>query len=292
MSPRLFAAAFVAVAAVLTPVVAADVNLIGPAGAGQSWATAALWSDGTAASAGNHYFTNGYTLRTPDTATGSATFPGASLTINGGDGGARGTLTLKAGTTTIGDLQIGAGTISNGVAGGSGNLPATLNVTNFTVQAAAMSSSAAIIQGAFTGNNLTLNVTNLLGEGFLQFGGARNYSLSVANASAFTGTLNLSQGSLTIATDLGMGSGAFTMATGASLILGNDLRVSSLSFGGTVATSGIYTSGELNSFFSTSAFSGDGLVYVSVIPEPSSFAFGVGALAFGLVGLRRAKRAA
>ena len=282
------AAAFVAIGILGSYVRAADINQVASASGGQSWSTASVWENAAAASAGNHYFTNGYVLRTPDTALGSVVFPGESLTIEGGVGSARGGLLLKAGTTTIADLLIGAGTISNGVAGGSGNLPATLNVTNFTVLSTATSADAAILQGAFTNNDLTVGIANLLGDGYLRFTNPRNFSLSVADALSFTGTLNLNQGALTLSSALGMNDAAFTMASsGASLVLSNDMRVSSFSFGASEADTGIYTSAELNTFFSTTAFSGDGLVYVSVIPEPSSCALGAGVVVLALVGLRR-----
>ena len=242
---------------------------------GQSWATAATWSNAAAASAGNDYFTNGYTLRTPDSPAGTATFPGSSLTVDGGTGGATGALNLKAGTTNITNLSIGNGAILNGNASG-GNLPATINITNFTILSAATSSAPAAIRGTNSGNNMTINVSNLSGSGYLSIGGGatgtRDYAVGITDASAFTGTFNLFRGNLNLTSDLSLESAAtFTMnSTNTSLALNNDLSTWSFSYGGSALAVGVYSSSDLNTHYSTSVFSGLGTL--SVVPEPTSSA--------------------
>jgi len=116
---------------------AADVNQVSSNGSSESWATAAAWTNNEPPSPENAYFTNGYTLRTPNSPAGAVVFSGGSLIIGGGTGGATGALNLKAGTTDIANLSIGNGMVLNGNAGGSGNLPATINVTNLTILSAA-----------------------------------------------------------------------------------------------------------------------------------------------------------
>ncbi|RRJ94797.1 PEP-CTERM domain protein [Opitutaceae bacterium TAV4] len=250
---------------------------------GLSWETATLWNPEGAASAGNDYFTNGYNLRTstPGGGTGSATFPGASLTVEGGDGGARGTLTLKTKTTTIGNLSIGIGTVTNNVNTGT-NQPATLNVTNLTILSTATSSNQAILQGTNSNQDLTVNVTNLLGDGYLQFTNPRAYSLSVKNAAAFTGTLNLNQGTLTLTSAFTAPAASFSMRSeGQSvplLVLANNLAVASFTYGSTTlnVAGSTYTSAQLNTLLGVTAFSGDGIISISSIPEPSTLAFFLG----------------
>ncbi|MDR1283919.1 MAG: hypothetical protein LBK99_24345 [Opitutaceae bacterium] len=266
------------------------------AASGQSWETATLWEGGAAASSGNDYFTNGYTLRTPTVSggNGATTFPaGASLAVSSGDGSTRGTLTLKTKTTTIGELRIGVGTVHNNVNTGS-NQPATLNVTNLTILSAATAANPAILQGAATNNDLTVKITNLLGDGYLQFTNPRNYSLSATNAAAFTGEINLNQGTLTLATDFVASGAAFSMsASGASLVLTRNLSVSSFTFGATRldVVGNTYTSAQLNALFGTTAFSGDGIVSLQSIPEPSILVFVFGAVALCVCGgIARTKR--
>ncbi|MDR1281525.1 MAG: PEP-CTERM sorting domain-containing protein [Opitutaceae bacterium] len=290
---RRFLAAIVtlfATAATAT-VEAADIKQIAPASSNDlNWETASLWDNEAAASTGNHYFTNGYTLRTPTPGggTGTTTFPGASLTVEGGDGGTRGALTLKAKTTIIGNLLIGVGSVANNVNTGT-NQPATLVVTNLTILSTATNENAAILQGANTNQNITLNVTNLLGNGYLRFTNPRSYVLSVANAAAFTGEINLNQGTLTLATDFAATGATFSMASsGASLVLTGNLSVSSFTFGTTTLSgaSQSYTSSELNALFSTTAFSGGGNVSIAPVPEPSTLG-----LLFGGVALAACYRA-
>ncbi|EIP99078.1 hypothetical protein OpiT1DRAFT_03582 [Opitutaceae bacterium TAV1] len=256
------------------------------AASGESWVTPGLWNNTAAASSGNDYYTNGWTLRTPDGPSLSVAFPGASLTVDGGAGGERGMLSLKAGTTEIADLRLGVGTVSDGVAGGNPttNRPATLNITNLTLLSAATSATAAIFRGPYDGNDITLNVTNLLGSGYLQFvkgsdAGKRIFTLAVSNASSFTGTLELQHGTLDLASTINLTSGSFIMATtNTTLRLNSSLTVSSFTFGSFNLEAGSYTSSELNSRFSTSAFAGAGQLTIQAIPEASAFAWMLGGI--------------
>lgn len=285
-----------------SPLSAALVLQTANSASGTSWATGNLWDSNAGASAGNDYHTNGYTLRTPDGVNIHPVFDGDSLTVDGGAGGARGELTLKAGTSTIANLRIGVGTVRNAVAGsGSVNYPATLNVTNLTILSSATGDNAAIIRGNWQRNDITLNVTNLLGSGHLQFAkttqndnSKRLFTLSVTDASAFTGTLELAHGTLDLASAVYLTQGKFVMATtDTTLRLNSSLTVSSFTFGSNQLEIGTYTSADLNALFATNAFTGDGVLQVVVpqIPEPSSFALVLGGAMLTACAARRRARA-
>jgi len=284
-----------------SPLSAALVLQTANSGSGTSWATGSIWVSNAGASAGNDYHTNGYTLRTPDGVNIHPVFDGDSLTVDGGAGGARGELLLKAGTSTISNLLIGVGTVRNAVASGSNpatNHPATLTVTNLTIMESATSDNAAIFRGTWYLNDITLNVANLLGSGHLQFAkttqndnSKRLFVLSVADASSFTGTLELAHGTLELAAALNMSKGKLTMATtDTTLRLTSSVTVSSFAFGSTQLDAGSYTSAELNALFSTNAFTGSGLLQVAQIPEPSSFALAMGGAMLTVCGVRRHAR--
>lgn len=256
---------------------AEDVNQTRTATAGQSWLTPSIWDNNSAATSGNNYFTNGYTLRTPDNPLGSATFLGDALTINGGDGGSSGGLSLKSGTTTIGNLYLLSGRISNNNAGSSGNLPATLNVMNFTVGADTTSDNPAIIQGSFTGHDITLNISNLLGGGYLQFTNNRVYTFSVENGLGFNGTIDYAQGSLILEGSMNLANAQLIVNSGVnSVVINNSVSVKSLLFGGVNLDLGNYTSTDLNAFFDADVFSGEGSI--AIVPEASTYVLLMSAL--------------
>ncbi|MFM1902142.1 MAG: hypothetical protein RLZZ440_42, partial [Planctomycetota bacterium] len=102
------------------PVTAAVVTSVGTNASGESWNTAADWSDNSAPAAGNDYvITNSFTIRSP--ASGLDTFAGDSLTVL-----ADGTLALKnAQAVTVNDLIFDGGTLTNFTP--SGNVTAVLD---------------------------------------------------------------------------------------------------------------------------------------------------------------------
>ncbi|AHF91902.1 anchor protein [Opitutaceae bacterium TAV5] len=272
-----------------------NINQTRTAAVNESWATPALWSNNAEASPGNAYFTNGYTLRTPNVTTeANQTFPGASLTVDGdggsGGGGAMGTLSLKSRVTTIADLRLGTALISNAASDGSGNTLATLNVTDLTV----LDGKTATLNGTNSNQNIYLNVTNLLGSGTLSINNtARTYTLAIDDATAFTGIISTLGGNATlvIASDLNLINGAFSVNTVTSLVLNKNLVVPSFTFGSvTLNTLGeAYTAAQLNDHFGTTAFSGTGSLIVasSTIPEPASVATLLAAAVMLAVTLRR-----
>ncbi len=259
----------------------------------ESWSTPDVWENNEAPSSSNNYFTNGWSLRstTVNGGNGTATFTGASLTVDGPNGGNGGTLTMKSKTVSIGNLLLSGGSlVTNNVNTGS-NQPATLNVTNLTILGSATVSAPATLQGSNTNNDLTVNITNLKGNGYLQFTNPRNYSLSVTDASAFTGTLHHNQGTLTLSSDFNASSATFSMsASGASLTLSNNITVSSFTFGSTTldVSGSTYTSAQLNTLFNKTVFSGSGILTIaSVVPEPSTLALLAGGAVLAICGATR-----
>ncbi|MBC2603434.1 PEP-CTERM sorting domain-containing protein [Puniceicoccus vermicola] len=257
------------------------VDLIDSNTTSESWNTGADWSDGQPASAGKDYDTNGYLLRSPNTPTWNSTFPGDSLTIRDAGGRTGGALLIKSGTLVTENIFMGLGGVAAANANNGSNVQSTWNITNFTVLSESTSSPGdfAYLKGAYTGNHLTTNISNLLGSGHLSIGydgpSSINYGLSVTDASGFSGSLNLNKGNLTLAANLTITSSAFSMASSDStMILDNDLTVASFEFGASSVSSGTYSSSDLNTLLSTSSFSGAGSL--TVVPEPST-----GALLFG-----------
>lgn len=249
---------------------AEGIKQVQTASGGQSWATASIWSNSSGASTGNDYFTNGYVVRTPDSPAGSTVFPGNSLTIDGGDGGGSGALLLKSGSTTIGNLNLISGLIRNGNSGAGGNQPAILNVTNFTVGSSATAGSPAVIRGDFSGQDLTVNVSNLMGSGYLQFVNQRTYTLSVVNGRAFSGVIDLTQGGLILEGNIDLANAQFIINSGVnSVVIGSSVSVKSFTFGGVELGFGNHESADLNEFFGTSVFSGGG--NITVVPEASTY---------------------
>lgn len=261
-----------------------DITQVQANSIGRSWDTTTTWSNGAAPSAGNDYISLGYELRTPDSpsAVGTATFGGRSLTIDRSGSGTRGILRMKATTVTIDRLTLGAAQVANNVSPGGGvNSAATLNIGTLTVTGTSESNRHASIAGGATGNHTTVNVTNLVGSGFLRFEGAQSHFLNIQNAAAYTGVIHLAGGNMKLNSALVLSNGAFVMnGSGVTLGLDYDLRVTSFTFGATVVEYGTYTVSQLNSLLNTSAFSGDGSLTVAAIPEASAFTV-VLALALG-----------
>lgn len=245
---------------------AADVNLVGDTASSQNWSTVAVWDNNAAPTEENHYFTNGHLLRTPDMGKKGTAFSGGSLTINPGKDGSRGVLSLKAATTHITNLLIGAGDVGN-AANFRDNLPATVKISHLTILATATREAPARFIGKNRNQQIYLNVGTLSGSGYVEFTSSRPNSLSITDGSAFIGTLGVMAGSLTLTSEISIPDAAFIMASTASLVLSNDLRVSSFTFGTLEVPKGTYTSIQLNTRLSTSAFSGDGRLYVASKPN-------------------------
>lgn len=234
------------------------------------WETSSLWSNNSTPSAGNQYYTNGHTLLSPNISVQSAgsTFLG-SLTANSGT-----MLTIKNKTIVFSeDLTLGNSTLRNATNNGS-NIEATISILGtLTISPEATAANSALIRGAYTGNGIVLNVNKLMGSGYLVIGetDANTCNLSVANASEFTGTIDFSMGTITLDSTLNAAAGTIVMSDSqANLVLASDLYVAQFTFGNVSLEQGTYTVAQLNEMFSTSVFSGSGVIGVSVIPEPQA----------------------
>lgn len=282
--------------------VAADVNLTEDSlssGANGGWNNAAAWSNGEAPSAANNYFTNGFNLSTQHNAwlsgQGTVTFAGGSLTATGAT---RKELVLRANIVNISNLTLGNITVRNRTSPSSGvNQLSTLNIG--TLRLIGTGANQTIAQGDWNGQDIIFNVQNLAGDGFMQFTTARSFTLNVTSAAGFTGGFDVASGATAVITgnNLLIGSGSFSMASGASLTLDKDLNVGSFVFAGTSLESGVYDSARLNELFSTSAFSGAGSLSVAIPEASTSALLGAVVVSIALVtrrslrGSRRCKRA-
>ncbi|WP_269522161.1 hypothetical protein [Coraliomargarita parva] len=280
----------------------AVVTLIDNNASNESWVTAADWSDGLAVTAGGDYSTDGYTLRSPNTPTWASTFPaGATLTVEDGTGASGGIFLIKSGVLNMDNVNLGLGGLVASNPNNGTNLATTWNVTNLTVLAASTTTSgeSAAIKGSYTGNDITMNVTNLLGSGYLAIGGdggglLLNYTLNVSDASGFTGILHLDRGNLILSSGLTISSGSFMMSDGTNTLDfgGYDMVVSSFEFGATSLSANTYTSAELNTLLSTDVFSGVGSL--TVIPEPATTTIALGlavlVLGAGRISIKRRRK--
>lgn len=239
--------------------------------AGSGWNTLGVWfnqpsggGSNPSSMSGNTFQINGFVLRSA-----TANFGGASLN-NSVAGGA--TLVQDSGRT-IGQFNVSA---QGSIALNTGGANYTLNVTNLN-DAATLNLRAPNTNGVFT-----LNVANLSGAGNLVIGGGSGgsspnststVSLSVTNASAFTGNISPSIGKLTFnnSADFSLADLTLNGASTFTINLANDVTFSSVfgtNFGNGFSSlgEGEYFASDLNTLTGTSIFSGAGSI--TVVPEP------------------------
>jgi hypothetical protein len=296
---------------------AATINLIAsdPYNGGDSFISGPTfnWSDGLAPSAGNDYVAGGsYNLMTPNASGGSYTFGGNSLTKSGTSAYSAGMIFQSFGATpttlTINNFTLsgafqfctdqGGTTQSHTAINGNVTLAnaVTLNINdnnpNATIQ----------FNAPITGSSL-LTLRNTW-----QQGTAMNVINLAANNSGFTGGVNIQGGcGLVVSADGGLGSGNVNLsALGASLTLGggtlNDYignsaelivttgdsvnlsysgidYVGSVLDGATLITSGTVGAVGSGATYTSSDFTGTGLLEIAPAPEPTTLALaGIGGL--------------
>lgn len=218
-----------------------------------------------------YYVLSGKAVRT-GTSGANLTFGGGKLILVGAELGMR----SGANTAYVGNLEAQGATFSSYVSGTTNLHIGTLAVTG---------SSTSTFQVGATANNRTENVTidTLSGGADLTFsngtGGSTGtaFNVSIGEASAFTGNLVLSSGTLTFTSSLTAGS---LILNGGTFNLTNNITVSSLTIAGSALLDGNYTSTQLATYGITAT--GAGLITVSAIPEPAHAAilFSIAALAF------------
>jgi hypothetical protein len=275
-------------------------------GGGTNWGIASDWNtaidgSGTNASAmaGNDFNSNGRTFGTPS---GNATFPGASLTLNGGtlnlrNGGTK-TLTSTPSTspalTTVGTVLITA------------NSPGTgLTVNNFVASAGSVTTFQDLQGVTAVASTQTLTFTTLSGDGDFSLsaasgvnpGGSKTFLLTVASGSGYTGDLTWTGANATFlqfGNSLTLGGGLIANNSNSRITLDQNVTLASAIFNGTSLNAGTYSFATLNSLYDTIfADGGTGSITISPVPEPSTVALlagGLGALIFSRRRTTRSKK--
>jgi len=179
-----------------------------------SFNAAGNWSNAAAPSAGNTYFTQNFTLRTP--AAGTHVFAGDSLSLDAG-----GVLAFKtAGAITVGNLILNGGAINNFDVGGTqiATLNGAINLTAGSSIDSSVAGRTILVNSTIGGGApLTLNgVTGITLAGNNNYTGATTVNvgtLTLTNASALGATgpgneTTIVGGNGTTARTLALGGGA------------------------------------------------------------------------------------
>lgn len=175
--------------------------------------------------------------------------------------------------------------------GGIGSIGGTINVISHSVAGVNQSS-------ALTINSTIIGSASLRLAGGKAEGTAKTITFSeISDFSGYTGLLDIGGGASEVIVNFGSGThnlsgatlaldstGAFS--TSDRLNLDGSVSVHSFLFESTSLASGIYSSADLNTLFTTSRFTGLGSLIVA-IPEPASFVMLAGLGALGFAGRRR-----
>lgn len=249
---------------------------------------------------------------------------GGTTTLTGAGNNYTGTTIVGQGTLAVS----GSGALPTGTAVDIQGATGTLNISGLTASSLTIGSLTSIANSSVVLGSKNLIVGNasstaaagiISGEGgSLTKNGLGTLTLSGANT--FTGGVLVNNGTLATSTTGTFGSGDVTVADGARLTFGNNSSlfdtgtlffdkdsassIISLSFSGaetfskiqdtvssTFLDSGTYTADDLNTFFSTSVFTGAGSITLSAIPEPGASAAIAGLGILGFAALRRRRRA-
>lgn len=253
---------------------------------GYDWNSANTWTSGAIPTTGHDYVANNsaYSLRTPS---GSSTFGGHSLTVNstGASAIAWGIRTGDGAISSVDLLTLG---FSRLTASASDNKISRLSVGTLTLSGT--SDKRTQLDSVVSGTNRTLSLKadTVTGSGYLVTVGATtgNVLLDFADASAFTGTLEHSMGTLAFGQDLNMGSGTLLIdSTATAVSLAYNVTVNSLIIGTTALEAGSYSVAELNGYLGI--FSGTSTI--TVVPEPSTCALAFVGIVFLGARLRRTR---
>jgi len=243
---------------------------------------------------------NGGTLTVRKLSAGSGSGTNYAFNFNGG--------TLKASTTSNAGATFWASDakVTANVRNGGGTIDN--NGTNITI-------AHTLVHSTIGGDNAT--------DGGLTFSGSGTTTLSGANTC--TGATTVSAGTLATGATGTFGAGNVSVAASAALTFGNNASIADLStltfaktssagsinlnFTGTETVGfvfdsvsstylngGTYTATELNSLLASmggnAVFTGTGSLSFSAIPEPATYAALAGALALGVVVIRRRRQTA
>jgi hypothetical protein len=218
-----------------SPGFAADWYLQANQGLSNNWHTLSDWwsqpSGGgthpTSISSADTFYTNGRTLRTPESSAAN-TFAGGALVIEGG------LITLKqAGSTnavTIPALLSKGGTtrtISNGNSG--------IRVFNIG-QSILTRSEDTVINSGGTDRGIKLTVSELKGDGDILFKGGGTIDLNVLDGDEFYGTIYVTNATTLTITGTSVLKGALVVEAGSDVKVNQNLTVTSVIVGGTTTT--------------------------------------------------------
>lgn len=237
----------------------------------QSWNTLTTWTNSaginpSAILATDDYDINGFAARTPTAA--NPVFGGKSLTISGNGG----LLLKQSATATVTNLISTGGNI---VLGNTGTQ--TLHVVNFSLNGYTRLTAAA-------DRTMVLNIDILTGIQTIKVGANSTdsglYSISINNASGFTGTIQSAVGTTDFNNPINLSHATYEIVTNnnATVILDQDIIVGSLKIGETVYAAGTYTFEVLNTAFDAQFVDG-GTGSITVIPEPRTMGLFVISLA-------------
>lgn len=230
-----------------------------------------------------HYYTNGFQLRSPESVD-PQTFAGAKLILENNSSLAIKTTNGTTARAIVPHLETqGATTISAANSTHYHNLTVTTfdqsGTTTFT---------------ANTGRSIDLTIGALNGAGTIVFSGAAatsNFRLTSIGADDFTGSFNLTGGTLLFASDFST-AGSLSIASGSFVNLTHGVTVDSLSISGTALDDGLYSYSWLNANYGSIFTAGDtvnGFISVgaAAVPEPSAFAAFAALAALGVAATRR-----
>jgi hypothetical protein len=224
-----------------------------------SWDTLTSWTNSAGANpvsiaAADDYYLDGFVVRTP---TGdNPVFAGNALYIDGGA-----ILFKQTDTVTITNLFCSGGNLNVGNA-----------MTTQTLHAVNMSVTSFTRLGAGAHRGLALQVDTLTGTATFKTGTVTSdtgyYSLSIADASGFSGTFQVVFGTIDFKNDVNLPNGTFEIvpAGGAVVVLDQDLTVKTLIIGEDTLNPGTYSFAELNAAYDAQ-FADGGTGSITVLNE-------------------------
>jgi hypothetical protein len=252
-----------------------------------SWHTTASGTavQATAMDAAAHYFTNGFTVRSPENSATNV-FGGAKLILNGGG------LSLK---TTNGSALASVGWLET--QGSATITAANANNQYHSLSATIFDNGGTTTFSASDTRSFNLTFADLNGSGGLIFAGggtASNFNLNIGNAADFAGSFSLNGGTLRLAANLAAPAASLSIASGTLVNLSHSVSVNALSIAGTTLANGTYSYAWLNtnygSIFTAGSVNNGSITVGTPIPEPSALAALAGLGALGFVAARRRRR--
>ncbi len=258
---------------------AADWYLQANHGLSQNWNTTSAWwsqpsgggTNPTAIVGTDNFYTNGYTLRTPETSAASP-FAGGALIINGGS------ILVKQNSSSGNAITIPGLLTKGGASRGLSNGNSGTQIVNITDALVTRSETTSFSTGGST-RGLNLTFGDLRGDGDLNFLGAGTVQLGITTGTGFYGTLYLTGNTTLTTKNAASVKGSLVIEAGSKLNLNHDLTVTSLVVGGTTtgtdglpglkrtgtafASNTTYTFAQLQAAFPAIFLSGTGSITVT-----------------------------